>query len=502
MFQMAIRILLSLTLACYPILANQGFQKILKQFKDSEVSFLAISSKTGKIIEERNPNLLLNPASNTKLVTTLAALEILHPEYRFKTEYWAGGPIENGVLKGDLIVKGFGDPSITTERLQKVARQLHLIGIQSIDGALVLDESYFGGETAPRGWEKELGSSKLYTTVPSALSLNNNMAHFYLTPNQVGSNAHYMPDPPCDFFKIDGEIKTVSKGNRPKIAVREDGKCMKVSLGGTVSSNLGSLFVRKKVFHPTQYFASVLSHFLKKEGITVEEGVKISSKDIKGSKLLITDKSPILSEVIAATNKSSSNFMAEMLVKAIAGKKEQPAKYETGLKAISDYLETKLKFKPGTFVFANGSGLGPYNRFSAQQFVKLLQYAQKNFEVSSEFMASLGVAGTQGTLSKRMKNGPALRRVRAKTGTLSGVSSLSGYIDTEGDDTIIFSILLQGRSKVMRKARSLEDRIGAFFSRMRTEKEPEIIISDTVTNGDSNEDIEEDSEDIEELSGG
>jgi D-alanyl-D-alanine carboxypeptidase/D-alanyl-D-alanine-endopeptidase (penicillin-binding protein 4) len=469
--------------------AHSEFEQILNRFKGAQISFLAVSSKTHQVIAEQNANLLLNPASNIKLVTTLAALEILHPEYRFKTEYWAMGPIKSGILQGDLVVKGFGDPSITSERLQKVARQIKLLGIHSIAGSVVLDESYFGGETVAKGWESEVHSQKLYSAPISALALNHNTAIFLFKPGEVGEAAIFSPDPPADYFKVTGEIRTLGHGGRPKIAVSESDQNMRVSLKGSVSSFMPFSQLKKRVNHPARYFASVFNYFLKQEGITIG-GRPVA---LGTPKIILTDRSPILSQIIAETNKTSSNFIAEMLVKAIAGEVSSPAKFETGLAEIRKFLEQKVGLKKNSFVLANGSGLGPYNRFSARQFVMLLEYGSRNFEVCSEFVSSLGVAGTQGTLSKRMRQEPTLRSLRAKTGTLNGVSSLSGYVDTQGDDTVMFSVLVQGKGRVISKARGLEDRIGNWLARLHTESAVPLLAEDS-------EEVED--EEWEEVSGG
>ena len=471
--------------------SQKEFDAILNRFKNTQVSFLVASQKTNEIIAEHNANLLLNPASNVKLITTLAALEILHPEYRFSTEYYTTGPVSSGILRGDLVVKGYGDPSITNERLQKVARQIKLFGVKKIEGSVILDESYFGGETVPKGWEEEKNNQKLYAASISALSLNHNTMTLAVRPGDVGEMAVVSPDPPADYIKISGQIRTVSKGGRPKISISDLGSHMQVSLGGTISSNLPYAEVRKRIYNPPQYFESVFSYFLKQEGISIEG----KPKSVLGyEKLILTDKSPILSQIVAETNKTSSNFMAEMLVKAIAGQVSSPAKFDTGLIEIRKFLENKVGFKKNSFVLANGSGLGTYNRFSARQFVMLLGYASHNFEVCSEFVSSLGVAGTQGTLSKRMRQEPTLRSLRAKTGTLTGVSSLSGYVDTQGDDTLIFSILVQGKPRNMGKARWFEDRIGNFLAKLHTEPSSSIPAEES-------EDVD-DEDGLEELSGG
>lgn len=474
---------------CFPLSSQQEFESILKRFNGAQVSFLATSLKTHQIIAEHNSNLLLNPASNVKLVTTLAALEILHPEYRFKTEYIATGPIKMGALQGNLIIKGYGDPSINNERLQKIARQLKLLGIRSIAGKIILDESYFGGETIPEGWESEKNSPKNYAAPLGALSVNNNTVAFMVKSRESGQAALFSPDPPVDYFQIVGQIKTVPKAGRPRIEITDRGEHMQVSLGGTLGSQAPYAQLRKRIYNPKRYFESIFLYFLKQEGIEIEN----RSLGNEESKIILTDKSPILAQIIAETNKTSNNFMAEMLVKAIAGQISTPALFETGLEEIRNFLEKNVGFKKNSFVLVNGSGLGIYNRFTARQFVMLLEYAERNFELCPEFVGSLGVAGAQGTLTKRMRQEPTLRSLRAKTGTLAGASSLSGYVSTNGEDTLVFSVLVQGKPKMMRKARWLQDRIGNFLARLHSAAPKGLPAEDS-------EAIEDD--ELEDLSGG
>ncbi|MES2504606.1 MAG: D-alanyl-D-alanine carboxypeptidase/D-alanyl-D-alanine-endopeptidase [Myxococcota bacterium] len=451
-----------------------GFNSILYKFKGAQVGFLAMSSKSHQIIAEHNPNMLLNPASNVKLVTTLAALELLHPEYRFKTDYYATGPVEHGVLNGNLVIKGYGDPSISNERLQSVIRRLKLVGVESIRGELILDDSFFGGEGNPPGWASEQYSQKIYTAPIGALSLNHNTVSVFIRPAEVGEPAIVVTDPPVDYFKTKGFIKTTAKGRRPIVGSKDDGLRTEIILNGGIAVGSRPLVVRKKVYQPSRYFASVFKYFLRQEGIAL-----LGEQYGAGSRrLILTDTSPMLSQLVAETNKSSSNFLAEMLVKAIAGQVSEPARFAVGIEQITKFLEQKVGFKKGSFILSNGSGLGTTNRFTARQFVKLLEYAQKNFELSSEFMASLGVAGTQGTLSRRMRQEPTLRSLRAKTGTLRDVSSLSGYVETRGDDPVIFSILVQGKPRVLCRARWFEDRIGNYLANLHTDVEPCISIEE------------------------
>ena len=418
-----------------------------------QFGFIVTSLTSHEVLVEHDADTLLNPASNVKLVTTLAALSILKPDYRFKTEYYIDGD-------GDLIVKGYGDPSITNERLMHVARALELRGIKEIKGDIILDTTYFEDEGQAKGWSQERHNPKSYTAPIGALSLNSNTVNISIRSESPGVPASFELDPPSDYFKIKGQILTSERKNRPFVGIEDDGKTMEVKISGQVSQRVDYAEFRRKIFNPTYYFGNSLVYFLKQEGIHCESSQIRTGKLSPRAKLVWTDRSESLWQVASDTNKYSSNFMAEMLVKAIGAQTSVPARFETGLHSIRQFLENEVGLKKGSYRVENGSGLNDYNRFSARQMAQLLDYAYKNFEVASEFVSSLAVAGSQGTISKRMKNMPAERKLRAKTGTLTGVSSLSGYVVTKDNDVLAFSMIVQGRGCLPYKARQLEDSIG------------------------------------------
>jgi D-alanyl-D-alanine carboxypeptidase/D-alanyl-D-alanine-endopeptidase (penicillin-binding protein 4) len=424
----------------------------------ARVGFLVTSLKTQKVLAERDADVLLNPASNVKLITTVAALSILKPDFRFKTEYYAQGPIEGGVLKGDLVVKGYGDPSIVTERLQRVARDLELRGLKQIAGNIVLDDSYFDDNNRAKGWESERYNPKAYAAPIGALSFNHNTVDMFVRPTASGQPAFFALDPPIDYLRVEGSIATGDKKWRPQISIFDEDGFMRVKVAGQVSTRHGHAEFRRRIFDPKRYFGSALAYFLEQEGILFSAQV-ISGQLQPGAKLLLVDRSPPLTQIVGDTNKYSSNFMAEMLVKALGAQVALPASFDNGLQVISQFLEREVGFKKGEYRLGNGSGLNDANRFSARQLVKLLTYANQNFEIASEFVSSLGVAGAQGTISSRMRNTPAQRKLRAKTGTLSGISALSGYVATQDDDTLAFSIIVQGHGSPTYKVCHLQDRI-------------------------------------------
>jgi serine-type D-Ala-D-Ala carboxypeptidase/endopeptidase (penicillin-binding protein 4) len=148
----------------------------------AEVGFIAIDLQTGAVLAESGADRLINPASNAKMVTSAAALATLKPEFRFKTEYYVQGSLKDGVLYGNLVVRGYGDPSIVSERLLKVANELYLFGIERITGSIIVDDSYFDSQEEARGWELEEAPDRAYAAPVSALSVNHNAVAVYVRP--------------------------------------------------------------------------------------------------------------------------------------------------------------------------------------------------------------------------------------------------------------------------------------------------------------------------------
>lgn len=421
-----------------------------KALKGADVGILIKSLKTNKTLFQKNADLALNPASNVKLITTLAALQILKPEFRFKTEYMTEGK--------DLIVKGYGDPSVTTERLKNAAHQLKLRGIRQVAGDLVLDESYFDNIRYAKGHDKERNNPKIWAAQVSALALNRNGFEVFVRPTDVGSPAFVSIEPESPYFQKSGLIKTTAKGFSPGISLGSADTHMAVRFSGTIAASVAPRSFYRRVTNPRAYFGDTFKLILEEEGIKVHGTIR-SGIASDSANLVYTDLSPRLCDVVNETNKISSNFMAEMLVKSLGATVRTPATFEDGLALIREFLENKVGLKHGEYELGNGSGLNQANRFSAAQLVRVLEFASKNFEVASEFMASLSVAGTQGTLTRRLKDPFMQRQLRGKTGTLQGVSALSGYLAGDKDDVLSFAIIFAHHRSSAHRMWQIQDEI-------------------------------------------
>ena len=209
----------------------------------ARVSFMAQMVDTGQVLASYNPDKLINPASNVKLITAAAALRILKPEYRYRTRYYAWGPIIDGLLKWHFVVKGFGDPTVVTERLKKVASGLANMGIKKITGQVVIDDSFFDGVREASGWETEEAPERAYAAPVGALSLNYNAVSVLLRPDDLGKPALMQVEPPAEYVTLEGKVMTNRWGRRLQVMTRAGPDT--VTGRGTIRprSNLCAFFV-------------------------------------------------------------------------------------------------------------------------------------------------------------------------------------------------------------------------------------------------------------------
>jgi D-alanyl-D-alanine carboxypeptidase/D-alanyl-D-alanine-endopeptidase (penicillin-binding protein 4) len=435
----------------------------------ADLGFLAVRMKDGAVLAEHGANALINPASNAKLITSAAVLDTLHAEYRFKTEYFVQGSLRDGVLWGNLVVKGYGDPTIVSERMARVANELYLFGVERITGSIVVDGSHFDSVEEARGWETEESPDRAYAAAVSALSVNYNATAVYVRPTQEGKPAIVKIDPPSEQVVLEGEILTEKLGRGVRVYSEkdksEDGKEQTLmTVEGSVSAREAPFRTYRRVYAPLRHFGSTLVYFLQQRGVKVQHRV-VEGRVPDGARLVLVDRSPPLADIVADLNHYSNNIIAETLIKAMGAEvMGAPGTFDNGLLVARKFLEEKVGFEPGTYTFQNGSGLNDVNRFTARQVVKLLQYMAKDFESGTEYETSLAVAGTRGTIGFRMRDTPAERHLRAKTGTLRGVSALSGYVVEPDGDVVAFSFLSQGFKNGASPVWKVQNAIGVAFA--------------------------------------
>jgi serine-type D-Ala-D-Ala carboxypeptidase/endopeptidase (penicillin-binding protein 4) len=447
---------------------------------NADFGFLAVRLKDGAVLAESGGDALINPASNAKLFTAAAALDALHAEYRFKTEYYVQGSLKDGTLHGNLVVKGYGDPTIVSERLARVANELYLFGVERITGSVIVDGSWFDSVEEARGWELEEAPDRAYAAPVSALQVNYNATAIYVRPGEPGGAAVVRVDPPSEHVVLEGSVLTEKLGRGVRVYSQKDKsgdgrEQTLLTVEGTVGARESPFRMYRRVYAPLKHFGSTLTWFLQQRGVKMKHSV-IEGRVPDGARLILVDRSPTLTNIVSDLNHYSNNIIAETLIKAIGAEvMGAPGTFENGLVVARAFLEEKVGFTPGTYVFGNGSGLNDVNRFSARQIVQLLRYMDKDFAGGVEYTTSLAVAGTQGTIGFRMRDTPAQRQLRAKTGTLRGVSALSGFVVQPGGDVVAFAILAQKFKNGASSIWKVQNAIGTAFAsggRWRRDEEP------------------------------
>ncbi len=431
----------------------------------AKVSVLVVESDTGRPIYARGDKTLLNAASNVKLITSAAALALLGPEYRWKTTAAVAAPTQStpmragGELLGDLYVRGSGDPALSTEDLSGIVADLAAVGVHKIRGAIVVDETFFDASHVGPAYDQK-NESYASRAPSSATSLNGNVVSVTIVPaNSSGGAARVVIEPASPYFALSGHVVTASDGPAaPTVETVADNGRTRVIVGGRVRLGSEPRTFLRRVVDPPLYLGWTLKQLLERRGISVAKGVRVGAAPAQGMRVLSTHESPPLGVVVHDLNKRSSNFAAEQIIRTLGAEVVgRPGSWDKGIEAVSRYLTNNAGLRRGGYQMTNGSGLYDSNRFSAEQIVAVLRAAQRDFRISAEFLASLAVAGTDGTIAHRMASTLAERYVRAKTGTLAGTSCLSGFAGSPGDIPLVFSFLMNDLGNPS-EARRTQDR--------------------------------------------
>lgn len=420
---------------------------------------------TGATLYSRNAELAQNPASNVKLVTTAAALALLGPEHRYVTRvYAARRALRGDTVEGDLYLRGGGDPSLITADLYQLASELRALGVTRVTGGIVLDTSHFDRDELPPGFDQKQ-ELVAYRSPGGALSVNYGTYVVLTRPGaKEGAPAHAAIDPPVPSITLDNRaITEAGARTHLRVAVQPapKGHGLKVVLDGTIGVEAEPAEYRYPVASPGDYSGEVFALVLRQRGIKLGKStLSVAPTPADAQRLAIVRSQP-LSVLVRGVNKLSNNYMAEHILKTLAP--EQPQSYAGGLARVQAWLrEIEL---PGELRLGNGSGLYDNNRISPIQFTHLLARVHRDFRVAGDFMASLPIAGADGTLRNRLQETGGERFVRAKTGTLDHVSALSGYAGAVGKPPIAFSILMSELGKWQApQARRAQDQIAALLA--------------------------------------
>ena len=459
-----------------------------------------VSVDDQQILYTLNSDKLFVPASNTKLFTTVTALAVVGPDYRFHTSVETRAPLDKyGRIDGDVFLVGRGDPNLSgrtlpfalkTERaqsatvaLENLADQLVKAGVKYIDGDVVGDDSFYVDEPYGVGWGLD-DLQWAYGAPVSALTINDNLIFLNILPGErPGDRAFVTLDPPTAYYKIDNRIVTVATGGTHKVGIHRDQGSHTVTLWGTVTVNDGLDQQELAAEDPASYAAQLFYEILARRGIVVyghprvqhTSPTSIVSDQIPAAALPTLGTVPAppsggqafvilgsydslpLIEDLRLINKVSQNLHAEMALRLIGKTASGIGNTETGLKVEQNFL-AQAGLSPDEYDLRDGCGLSRMNLVSPAAEVKLLRYAAAQ-PWAAKFQDTLPVAGVDGLLADRWKDTDVTGRVRAKTGTLGHVNALAGYATTLSGKNLAFSIMVNNHELKNGRAREVIDQL-------------------------------------------
>ncbi len=440
-------------------------------------------------IFEKNPHRLFMPASTIKLVTLAAALHYLGPYKRFETKVFTDEFDSKTKTVKNIYLKGSGDPSLMDYDLANLALELKQMGIKKVNGEIYFDDTIFDDMLWVRGamWDDRV---KGFSAPVSGLNLNYNRVDIKIVPAyEVAHPAHVLVRPSLSLFKIKAEAitKEANFGRLLTLSFEHPDQRKEewpsdnleglkpgdtIVVSGQTPLNAGPYYSSIAVHNPSLMAASYFKEQLIAMGIKVSGALSRAATPEKAL-LLATFLSRPLSEALIDFTKISNNVANDSLIKAIAAADGvKPATASAGLKLVNDFLAKEVGIASGTLVTADGAGVSRYSLMSPDQLIRVLNYAAHRFTLSPEFMSALPIAGHDGLLSWRMRNHYQKANVRAKTGSMTGISCLAGYFVDEAGERFAFSIMINGFAGNSQKYTKLQDDILAV---MMTPKDAAVV---------------------------
>nr|WP_246017863.1 D-alanyl-D-alanine carboxypeptidase/D-alanyl-D-alanine-endopeptidase [Mesobacillus subterraneus] len=407
------------------------------------------SADDGELLYEHMGNTRLQPASLLKLFTAGAALSVLGEDYRFTTEVSADGKVSDGALDGDLYLVGRGDPTLLPADFAEFAREISNKGINRIEGDVVVDDSWYDDirYSGDLTWNDE---HQYYGSQVSALTASPNEDYdagtviVNIQPGEKGQSANITISPENDYVTVVNQTKTVGPKGAYNLKVDREHGSNTIFVKGTIPAGAKNNRKWVSVWEPSGYAGDLFKRALEDQGVEVVGKIRTGTAT-EGMAGLISHKSMPLKDLLVPFMKLSNNGHAEVLVKEMGKAIHKEGSWEKGLEVMNAEL-AKFGVDPARLVLRDGSGISHANLVPANEITSFLFHVRKE-KWFPAFKHSLPVAGDRdrmvgGTMRNRLKEEDLKDRVIAKTGSLTGVSTLSGYVETSSGETLIFAILL------------------------------------------------------------
>lgn len=439
-------------------------QLIAHELPNADIGIVIMNAQTGKLLYQRNAYQAFTPASNLKLFTAAAALLKLGPSYHFNTSILINhNQKQRHVLNGDLVVQFTGDPTLTAKNLKKLITGIKQKGIDQINGNIIIDDHDFSGPTYAPGWSMD--DQHWYYAAPiSAIIINQNAVAVSIGGSKtVGRPAVMRLNHASPYFHLTSNVTSVTyqKAERhcsiePQVSTNNH-----IDFVGCwpVAKNAG---FKIAIANPRLYATQLIRNSLKENNIHLS-GKIVTGATPKNMQRLLVHQSPALKQMIHTMLKDSDNVYAESILKTLGKKVTGVGSFQQGANAMEHILHatTDIDFKQAEIV--DGSGASRYDLVRPAQLARLLYVMANNQQLKSDFIRALPIAGEDGTLDKRMQAFDVKGKVHAKTGTLKGVTTLSGYIKTQDGKQLLFVMMMNHIVGKVQHARNIQAQIAAML---------------------------------------
>jgi D-alanyl-D-alanine carboxypeptidase/D-alanyl-D-alanine-endopeptidase (penicillin-binding protein 4) len=385
--------------------------------------------ETGEVALEWLGDELRNPASSIKLLTTLVALDLLGPAYRWRTDVFIAGDLKDGKLDGDLTLKGYGDPFLVTERAWQLLRNIRLAGIREIKGDLLLDDSWFDvGDYDPAAFDRQ--PLRAYNVAPNALMMNFKVVRYVFEPDHADGSVDVTMDPLLDNLSVENQLGLTNgscRGYQRGITVTTNQSVDEVTFSGRFPDGCKRYAMDRTALTHNEFVYGLFESLWSESGGAIEGGWKNVVVEGDAEPFLSFNSLP-LAEMIARINKYSNNVMARQLMYTLGAEVNGPPGTEDSGKAVIDEWLTDNGLV--STEIENGAGLSRTTRTTAKDMVAMLEFAWQQ-PYMPEYLASMSLSGLDGTLRRRFDDTEFVGKAHLKTGSLDHVTAIAGYLQAK-----------------------------------------------------------------------
>lgn len=409
-----------------------GIRSVLK-IRDVPYESLSIHVEdvdTGEIVLQWLDSEPRNPASTIKLLTTLVALDVLGPAYRWKTDVIALGEIQGDYLDGDLLLRGYGDPFLVTERVWQLLRKIRFAGVREIGGDLLIDDSYFDvGDYDPGAFDKQ--PLRAYNVAPNALLMNFKVVRYWFEPDRALNSVSVTLDPPLDNLSVVNQLRLAAgscRGYQRGITVSTNKLVDEVTFSGKFPNGCKRYAMDRAALSHNEFVYGLFKSLWGESGGEFTGGWQNVVAETDAEPLVSFESLP-LSEMIARVNKHSNNVMARQLLYTLSAEvRGEPGTEKGGRQVIADWL-TENDLESCKLAIENGAGLSRASRITAADMGSLLKFAWRQ-PYMPEYLASMSITGLDGTLSRRFRGTDLIGTAHLKTGSMDHVTAIAGYLQS------------------------------------------------------------------------